>query len=411
MIWMDARGLPAREVGDKAFAMAGDHGIEGARIGVARTAVVAEVAATVGRTPVMIVTPGEERAFLAPYPLRMLAAAAPLPPSPKLNAALADVGVERCAELAALTLEEVEVRFGAEGVAFWRLSRAEDQRRIFAPRPRALPSASLAWEEYALRDVERLAFVINRLAGAVCAELHGWGEGARGMTLALALTNRTTIERHVRSSRGTASRPIWVRLLRAELERLALPDAVIGLSLRVDAAGEAETPQGDLFDRGLQTARAVEEALARLLDDGQATIVGLTTIAHPQPERRAQWRVQELTDVLREHSPSGKMGEIASVTTPTLSLQLLPVPRPVAVKTTDRRGHRVPVAYWERDGRRSPTEVELLTTLGPDRISGGAEVGELYARDYFHGVTAEGMLVLLYRDVRADRWYLHGWWD
>ncbi|NUP71758.1 MAG: hypothetical protein HOQ16_11125, partial [Gemmatimonadaceae bacterium] len=172
----------------------------------------------------------------------------------------------------------------------------------------------------------------------------------------------------------------------------------------VDAVGEVETPQGDLFDRGLQTARAVEEALSRLLDDGQATVVGLTTSAHPRPERRAQWGARPLADVLREETVGRPQ------TPPTLALQLVPAPRPVAVKTTPRRDHYAPTTYRERGRGQSP-DVELLTAAGPDRISGGAEIGEPYVRDYFQCVTAEGMLVLLYHDVIAEQWYLHGWWD
>jgi hypothetical protein len=260
--------------------------------------------------------------------------------------------------------------------------------------------------------VERLAFVVNRLAGTVCAELQSWGEGARGMTLALALTDRTTIERRVRSSRETANRTTWTRLLRAELERLVLRGAVSGLSLRVDAVGEVETPQGDLFDRGLQTARAVEEALTRLLDDGQATVVGLTTSVHPRPEQRAQWQSRPLADVLREERPDGRMlGRPDARRSAALALQLVPAPRPVAVKAMPRRDHCAPAAYRARGRDQTPTDVALLTAVGPDRISGGAEIGEPYARDYFQCVTADGRLVLLYHDVIAEQWYLHGWWD
>lgn len=410
LIWVDARGFPAQQVADRMFAMAGEHGVEGARVALAQSAIVAEIAAAAGRAPITMVKPGEEGAFLAPWPIGVLADAVPLPPSPKLRAALADVGIERCGELAALTLEEIEVRFGAEGVSLWRLARGEDRRRIFEPRSRILPSASLAWEEYALRDVERLAFVVNRLAGTVCTELQAWGEGARGMTLTLTLTDRSTVERQVRSSRGTANRATWVRLLRAELERAPTRGAVTGLALRVDVAGAAVAPQGDLFDRGHQTARAVEEALTRLLDDGQATIVGLTTTAHAQPEQRARWRMRELGEVLRERAPAGEGGALASAAAPALCLQLLPVPRSLAVTTTARRDHHVPGGYREDGGGRS-ADVEVLTAVGPDRISGGADIGEPYARDYFQCVTTEGMLVLLYHDVLADRWYLHGWWD
>jgi hypothetical protein len=290
-----------------------------------------------------------------------------------------------------------------------------------------LPSASLAWEEYALRDVERLAFVVNRLAGTVCAELQSWGEGARGMTLALALTDRTTVERRVRSNRETASRTTWMRLLRAELERLVLRGAVSALSLRVDAVGAVETPQGDLFDRGLQTARAVEDALTRLLDDGQATVVGLTTNAHSRPEQRAQWRPRTLAEVLGAdmrtcgHADMRTPGHpdtrtfasphLRTSAPPALSLRLVPAPRPVAVTTTSRRDHRVPAGYRERGRGQTSPDVALLTAAGPDRISGGAEIGEPYARDYFQCVTADGLLVLLYHDVLAEQWYLHGWWD
>jgi protein ImuB len=229
----------------------------------------------------------------------------------------------------------------------------------------------------------------------------------------LTLTNRTTLERRVRSSRETANRATWTRLLRAELERLALRGAVSALSLHVDAVGEVETPQGDLFDRGLQTARAVEEALSRLLDDGQATVVGLTTNAHPRPEQRAQWGTRALAEVLREETVERSSGQAVGQSrggTLGLALQLVPAPRPVAVRTTPRRDHHAPTAYRER-GREPSPDVELLTAAGPDRISGGAEIGEPYARDYFQCVTAEGQLVLLYHDAIAEQWYLHGWWD
>ena len=109
---------------------------------------------------------------------------------------------------------------------------------------------------------------------------------------------------------------------------------------------------------------------------------------------------------IRSHAPP----LIRSSAHPALSLQLVPVPRPVAVKTTPRRDHQAPSAYRERGRGQSP-DVVLLTAVGPDRISGGAEIGEPYARDYFQCVTAEGMLVLLYHDAIAEQWYLHGWWD
>jgi protein ImuB len=90
---------------------------------------------------------------------------------------------------------------------------------------------------------------------------------------------------------------------------------------------------------------------------------------------------------------------------PSLTLQLLPEPQPVDVVTEPRRDHDVPVRYQES----AKPEVGVLVAAGPDRVTGGIWEATPYAREYFHCVTADGRLVLLFR--AADRWYLHGWWD
>jgi hypothetical protein len=60
------------------------------------------------------VAAGSEREFLAPLSLAALGV-----PDPLLGW-LADVGIERCGELAAVSREAVEVRFGGGAVQWWR---------------------------------------------------------------------------------------------------------------------------------------------------------------------------------------------------------------------------------------------------------------------------------------------------
>ncbi|HEX6631588.1 MAG TPA: hypothetical protein VF048_10865, partial [Gemmatimonadaceae bacterium] len=268
---------------------------------------------------------------------------------------------------------------------------------------------------------------VNRLAAAVCDGLRRWGEGARTMTALVALADRSTLACPVRAGRATASRRTWARLVRAALDRLTLPDAVVGLSLRVDAVGDVGALQGDLFDRGFQAGAAVAEALAQIVDDGQATIVGLAPSHHPLLERRTRWRARELTAVLQEDDTrAARAARVPAAATTALALQLLPSPRRVTVATAPRRAHRVPVHFTdpapERERGPWAADVPLLTAAGPDHVSGGAEVGAPYAREYFHALTADGVLVLLFRDVAArdaattteardDAWYVHGWWD
>ncbi|MBA3342605.1 MAG: hypothetical protein H0T48_12335 [Gemmatimonadaceae bacterium] len=344
---------------------------------------------------ITMVLPGDDRGFLAEHSIDVLA------PSPPLRNLFDGVGIEKCGDLARLEQEAVEVRFGAEGVHLWRLSRADDRRLIFAAMPRSLPESSLDWVDYALTDPERLVFVINALVDNVSSALTARGQCAREMTLVFSLANRSLFEHLVRPSRSTASRKAWMRLIRTHLDRIQLLNAVTGVLLRVESVtGEVER-QGDMFDRGFATARATEETVAQLLDDQGAVIVVPDNSRHPLLERRTNWMTQEPAHAARAHMVR------ESPVDPRLTLQLLTEPRRILVKTAPRRDHELPVEYRDTD-----SWVLLDSAAGPDRVSGGQwEESGAYAREYFRCVTREGTLVWIFRQARGDEWYMHGWWD
>jgi len=341
------------------------------------------------------VVPGDDRDFLARHPISVLT------PSPPLMTLFDGVGIETCGDLARLDQESVEVRFGAEGVHLWRFSRADDRRLIFTPMSRSLPEASLDWVDYSLTDPERLVFIINALVDNVSTALAGRGLCAREMTLVFSLASRESCEHLVRPSRATSSRKAWMRLIRAHLDRITLPDAVTGIVLRVEsAAGEVER-QGDVFDRGFATARATEETVAQLLDDQGAVIVVPTNSRHPLIERRTTWASMEPAHAARAHMAR----EMTDTADPRLTLQLLAAPRMILVKAERRRDHELPLRYRDAD-----VWVPIQSAAGPDRVSGG-QWEEAYAREYYRCVTDKGMLVWIFREGRSGAWYLQGWWD
>jgi hypothetical protein len=438
VIWADARSLPAREIADSLLESITEHGFSRARAGIAQTPVAAELAARtkpVGawgtgvdaggvsvckaaghgaaantaspRSPLLpptrpaaritTVNVGEDAKFIAPLPIELL------DPSDQLFAMLLAVGIETCGDLAALDHQAIEVRFGSEGSKLWHLARADDKRRLFAEMPRNLPSASFEWVEYTLRDPERLLFVINSLMGTVCTALTGRGEGAREMVLAFSLANRSTAEHRLRPARATSSQKAWMRLVRAELEKIRLADSVTGISLRVEAVVAHAERQGDLFDRGFATARATEETIAQMLDDQGAIVVVPSNSAHPLLERRTRWVPQEPGEAAR---PRLVFRSGAVEPSPELTLQMLPEPRRIMVLTERRRDHELPARY-----RESGEWTAILSALGPERVSGGEWEGDHFAREYFRCVTREGAMVWIYRDLRLGCWYLHGWWD
>ena len=390
-VWADARGLPARLTAERVLD-AGRVADPGARVGVAGTPVAAEVAARHGAASLVEVPAGEDRAFLGPLPLRVLA------PPADLRRLMVGAGVERCRDLAGLDAGAVEVRFGAEGIALWRLARADDRRRLFEPVPTALPEASLEWTDYALRDPEQLQFVVNRLAGSVTEALRERGQGARDVTLLFQLANGQTVERPFRLARVNADARTWMRLLRNGLEELRLPDAVTGVRLRVDAVAPSESSQGDLFDRGFATAQAAEAALARVVDEGSALVTPETS-RHALPRRRTRWidRPPALMWARPQIAPED--------TTPSLALHLHELPERVEVETRDRRGHQAPLRYRGRDGHH-----ELVTASGPDCVSGGQWEDEAHAFELYCCVRRDGEIVLLAWDARRDSWEAIGEW-
>jgi hypothetical protein len=396
IVWADARGMSAEPLARDLLQLFHDNGVEKARVAVSLAPICAEVAARYGKGGLIAIPPGSERDYLARHPVGVLE------PSLALSSLLDGIGVESCGDLAKLDLESVEVRFGAEGARLWRLSRADDARRIFSNIPRALPSASLDWVDYTLRDGERLVFIINALIGNITTELRSRGQGAREMTMIFSLANRESFEHLVRPARSTASHKAWMRLIRTHLERITLPDGVVGITIRVESVtGEVER-QGDIFDRGFATARAAEETIAQLLDDQGSVVVTPRNTQHPLIDRRTEWVSQEPSQASARIQLRERVVKAAAA--PSLTLQLLPEPRRIAVTTKRRRDHQMPVQY------RDAQWMTIISAAGPDRVSGG-QWAEPYAREYFRCVTDDGMMVWVFRDARLDEWYLHGWWD
>jgi len=162
LVWGDARGLNGSRLANEMLRVTVDYGFDDVHAGVANTQVAAEVAATHSESPLVVVKPGQDREFIAPYKLEVLT------PPEHLDALIAGLGIVTCGALAALDAEAMEVRLGALGVRFWKRARADDERFLFTAPIRLLPSASVEWVEYGLKDPERLLFVINSLAGTVC---------------------------------------------------------------------------------------------------------------------------------------------------------------------------------------------------------------------------------------------------
>jgi DNA polymerase-4 len=225
-----------------------------ASFGVATCKTVAKVASDL-RKPrgFVVVAPGNEAAFLAPLPLRRLPGL-----GPASETSLAGLGITTLGQLAALSLETVQLRMGqAAGRSLWERAQGIDASQVALPgRPK-----SVSREETFFADVDssdRLHEQVAMLSADVGARLRQGGWTAQVVTLKLRYSDFTTLTRQHSLPTPTAS-DTDIRDAANELLRATWSGDRVRL-LGVGVAGVEDAAQLDLF-----TARG-NERLDRTMD-------------------------------------------------------------------------------------------------------------------------------------------------
>ena len=126
----------------------------------------------------VVVPPGTEAAFLAPLPVRRLWGV-----GPKMEEALARLGVVTIGDLAALDPARLERRLGTHGHDLQRLARGEDDRDVVAEGAEAKSLGQEHTYDRDTADAARLRATLLALADGVAGRLRAHGLRARTVTL------------------------------------------------------------------------------------------------------------------------------------------------------------------------------------------------------------------------------------
>ena len=150
-----------------------------ASVGVAASKLVAKVASDMHKPDgLTVVPPGTEAAFLAPLPVRRLWGV-----GPKLEEALAKLGVRTIGELAALDPARLARRVGTHGHDLQRLARGEDDREVARESAGAKSLGQEHTYDEDTRDPVRLRATLLQLADGIAARLRAHALKARTITL------------------------------------------------------------------------------------------------------------------------------------------------------------------------------------------------------------------------------------
>lgn len=375
------------------------------------------------RQVVAVVPSGRDAAFLAPFPLALLAL------DDHLAGTLAALGLRTVGQLAALEPDEVDARFGPEGIAAHQLARGIDTRGPSTPRDDALPSIEVELGG-PVATAEPLLFVLQGALASLGHALRARGLAAREIALTLHLDDGSKAERAVRPARPTSHADALFDHCRAALEDWQLPEPVTGIALSAALTAPASGEQGNLLAPRWADPSALAAAFDRIRgsEGGDAVGVPETCDGH-LPHDCGSWDPEAEGDGGRRgrsgtrraaprqcspRRPPDPSSPAAARAHPPLfaperkavaaALRLVEPPQPVRV----RLGRSGLDAF-----RHEETWHDVTDWCGPERLAprwwDDAAPGS--PRDYYTARTASGALWLLFRSAKERKWFVEGWWD
>jgi protein ImuB len=384
-----------------------------ARVAIANDKGVARVTTRAHELAVVPVDDAGARAVLAPLPVSMLTA------DDALVSAFRRWGTRTAGQVAALPPDAVALRLGEPGARVCRLARAQSTDEPFLPR---LPADALEEAldlDYAIHELEPLAFVLRGLVDRALARLAARSLACAGLTVRLTLDPRGLDVREVPIAAPTRDSATLIQLLRLDLSRRPPAAPIVGARL-VALPARVRATQLDILRPAGPAPDRLAATIARL-----AALVGPANVGAPAPED--SWR-EEAARVAAFPLTNGAPPAATSNTNgPTqLSIRRLRPAQEIEVIM----GRAGPTALSGRE-----TTARVLVAAGPYRVSGewwrgdesgaaGAGLGGAgrvgsparsadggFARAYWDVHASDGAVYRVHQDERDGRWFLDGYYD
>jgi protein ImuB len=397
----------------------------------------------------LVVSEGQAWAALEPLPVEALRLPA------ETCALLADLGLLRIDQVAALERATLLARFGA--VLLTQLDRARGvaAEAIVACHPPA--EWKFEWPlEHPTARREMIEFALDEVLARACRALAREGLGVLRLACRFEHENHPADQFIVGLYRPSACHRHVGELARLKLERLRFREPVAAMSATVLARDRLEFFQQELFSEpgqqpGHQDARSLAALVDRLSNRlGPAAVARPWLLAEAQPEfacqyqplcglaasrpgrgpRRAPKRASDVS--LRASNkmasergtvpfcsrpssgwcPTAKSGQSPAILLDALNastapgpgdrpLHLEPRPRPLVVVSVAPEGP--PMKF-----RLSGQDERVVRVWGPERIETGWWRTRLVRRDYYQVETARGTRYWLFRELSSGAWFLHG---
>lgn len=410
-----------------------------ARVAIANSCVAARAAtwSNEQESPIMVIPHGGDATFLSAAPLSLI------PMEDDLRESLLALGLRTAGAFAALEPGDVESRWGATGLAAWRLTRGEDRRRPVLARSEARRSVSVELPA-SVQTLDPLVFLLRAALDRLVRELVRDGRAAASVAITLQMDDgldsllpggmSRTVTREARPARPLARTAPLLERCRLLLDSWRLDAPVAGMTVSIPATAPLAAEQGDLLAPAWHDPDTLETALERLrLELGNDVVVRPVAYDTHRPDRaggwevRAAFRVQASKVSERPDAPGGAdVRSQRNATAPTATPGRGVASTSATSGAHGQRGANAPVATRLLE----PPEPATVTcdgvvpvtlrwrnhyltvnrATGPERLSGEWWKGG-FARDYWRCETTQGALTLFRDRMRGGSWWVSGWED
>lgn len=269
-----------------------------------------------GLSGITLIPSGEEAKCLGELPVRALL------PSAEILETLEHWGVRDCAALAALPLLQLSERLGQEGVRLHELARGASLRSIALAEPAVHFEEEMALD-FAVAELEPLAFLLGRLLDQLCARLQARALAACAIRLRFDLEDSFEKDFQVLSENSppklapktyekVLGLPVPMRdskmllkLLRLQLQSDPPHASIVKIILSAEPA-RPRAAQGGLFLPSCPDPEELELTIGRL-----ANLVGNANIGSPElvnTHRSGEFRMSRFIPASDESIISQKNG-------------------------------------------------------------------------------------------------------
>lgn len=360
-----------------------------------------------------------------PQPLQQLPVAALRLDDPVVDT-LHQLGIQRLSQLLQLSRNDLAMRFG--NAIHLRLDQllGNTPEPVIALRPPAKFTAEQLLE-YPTRHRETIEVIISRLIQQLCRQLRSQQQGALQWKIRLQC-NTAPIDFSISLFQPSTSLDEIMPLVEMQLEtifqspmrqgkkRKLVRFEVNEICVTIVSHVLLVQQQRDLFD---ESPRLNKQSLSHLINR-LASRLGTENVVYPTLQSGAQpeysYRLKPLVDARRQHhrktaqpkTGSHRLARPIRLCHPPIPIETAPC---LAQPSPPKDPNHSPL----RDLHPPPnaiiiekTSYQVRQTWGPERIETGWWRGPTVRRDYWRIAVHTGQQFWIYRDLRQNRWWLHG---